>query len=50
MNPKILKLQKRTKAIVVTIPHEMYPMIEGAEYVKCSGMKNGTIVLTPVVD
>lgn len=50
MTIKIMKLQKTDTRIVVTIPHEMYSVIEGAEYVKCSTRDDGTIVLTPVVD
>lgn len=47
---KMLKIQKRRTDVVVTIPCEMYPVIEGAEYMKCREDGLGNIVLTPVVD
>ena len=47
---KMLKIQKRRTDVVVTIPSEMYSVIEGAEYMKCKEDGHGNIVLTPVVD
>ena len=47
---KILKIQKRSSDVVVTIPCDMYPVIEGAEYMKCKEDGHGSIILTPVVD
>ncbi|MCK5138270.1 MAG: hypothetical protein KAQ85_00370 [Thermodesulfovibrionia bacterium] len=46
----ILKIQNRRADKVVTIPRSMYPIIDGAKYMKIVEDGQGNIVMTPVVD
>jgi hypothetical protein len=37
----IVKVQERKKDKIVTIPASMYPVLEDAEYLKCTKDENG---------